>query len=148
MRPAVSACVILLASAAVDSQSPATVPMQPRQPAIDRAAVVSRADLTYDKPVARSEEGMPLGNGRMGSLVWTSPSALKFQMNRVDVQAVNRETTSFFERNSDYMGGCGFVDIELGGRGDALSSSTQHLSIHNGLMTVRGEGVTVMWVGE
>jgi len=28
---------------------------------------------------------MPVGNGRMGSLVWTTPTALRFQINRVDV---------------------------------------------------------------
>ena len=36
---------------------------------VDYRELVSRADLTYDTPVARSEEGMPVGNGRMGSLV-------------------------------------------------------------------------------
>jgi len=42
-------------------------------PDVDYSGLVSRADLQYDKPVGRSEEGMPLGNGRMGSLVWTVP---------------------------------------------------------------------------
>jgi len=49
---------------------------------INYRELVSRADLTYDKPVSYSEEGLPVGNGRMGSPVWTSPSALKFQINR------------------------------------------------------------------
>ena len=81
-------------------------------------SVVSRADLIYTTPVARSEEGMPIGNGRMGTLVWTTPSALKFQINRVDIQPINKDTRSFFERNTDYMGGAGFVDVELAGSGD------------------------------
>jgi hypothetical protein len=38
-------------------------------PGPDLRALISRADLRYDAPAARSEEGMPLGNGRMGSLV-------------------------------------------------------------------------------
>ncbi len=38
--------------------------------------LISRADLIYDRPVTRSEEGLPVGNGRMGSLVWTAPSQL------------------------------------------------------------------------
>jgi hypothetical protein len=42
---------------------------------VDYKKLVSRADLIYDTPAPRSEEGMPVGNGRMGSLVWTSPSA-------------------------------------------------------------------------
>src|SRR5690348_2259021 len=83
--------------------------------AADTKALISQADLIYDKPVPRSEEGVPIGNGRMGSLVWTSPTALKLQINRVDVQPMNRDTNSFVERNTDYMGGCGFVDLDLGG---------------------------------
>ena len=55
---------------------------------IDRARQIARADLDYDTPASRCEEGMPIGNGRMGTLVWTTPSALKMQINRVDVHAV------------------------------------------------------------
>jgi hypothetical protein len=54
----------------------------PRLPALDYRAIVAQSDLHYDRPVERSEEGMPLGNGRMGSLVWTTPAALKFQISR------------------------------------------------------------------
>jgi hypothetical protein len=108
-------------------------------------ALVSRADLHYDAPVARSEEGMPIGNGRMGSLVWTTPTAVKLQINRVDVQPINRETTSFFERNTDYMGGCGFVDVELAhATPDTFppDGTTQHLSVYDGLMRMEGRGVS------
>jgi len=52
---------------------------------VDYRGLVSRADLDYNEPARRSEEGLPVGNGRMGSLVWTTPSQLKFQINRVDV---------------------------------------------------------------
>jgi hypothetical protein len=106
--------------------------------------LISRADLHYTAPVARSEEGLPLGNGRMGSLVWTSPTALKFQINRVDVQSINRDTRSFPERNSDYMGGCGFVDIELGGASPDVfpaDAGPQHLSIFDGQASIAGKGV-------
>jgi hypothetical protein len=68
---------------------------------VDHGALVSRADLDYDQPVSRSEEGMPLGNGWMGSLVWTVPTALKLQINRVDVFGSNCATNSFPERNTD-----------------------------------------------
>ena len=36
---------------------------------IDRRKLISHANLTYDKPVSRSEAGPPIGNGQMGSLV-------------------------------------------------------------------------------
>ena len=47
----------------------------------DMQTIVSRADLDYDTPARRSEEGIPIGNGRMGSLVWTTPIAAHLQIN-------------------------------------------------------------------
>lgn len=106
--------------------------------------LISRADLVYDKPVARSEEGMPVGNGRMGSLVWTTPTALRLQINRVDVFASNCTTNSFPERHSDYCGGCGFVDIDFVDFEDDVftnEQTRQHLCCYDGLVTVEGNGV-------
>src|SRR5215468_6214452 len=82
---------------------------------VDYRKLVSRADLVYDKPASRSEEGLPVGNGRMGSLVWTTPSELRFQINRADVYPISSSTNSFNERNTDYCGGCAFVEIDFGG---------------------------------
>ncbi len=110
----------------------------------DRRTLVSQSDLVYNEPVARSEEGLPIGNGRMGTLVWTTPAALKLQINRVDIQPINKDTRSFFERNSDYMGGAGIVDLELAGAGaDAFPAdgTTQRLSVYEGLVDVKGNGV-------
>jgi hypothetical protein len=113
--------------------------------AVDYKALVSRADLTYTTPVDRSEEGLPVGNGRMGSLVWTTPDALKFQLNRVDVFAAGCNTHAFPRPGSDYGGGCGMVDIRLVDFGDdvfAAPSFQQHLSVYDGVMTARGNGLT------
>jgi hypothetical protein len=63
--------------------------------ALDPRATIARADLDYLTPATRSEEGMPVGNGRMGGLVWTSPSVLKFQINRVDVFAMHASSVRF-----------------------------------------------------
>ena len=52
---------------------------------VNYRALISRADITYSEPATRSEEGLPVGNGRMGSLVWTEPTQLKFQINHVNV---------------------------------------------------------------
>jgi hypothetical protein len=110
----------------------------------DYRSLISRADLVYEKPVSRSEEGVPIGNGRMGSLVWTTPSAMKFQINRVDVYPISCATDSFFERNSDYCGGCGFVDIEFARFGDDVfpeSGFRQHLDVCDALLSVKANGV-------
>lgn len=112
---------------------------------VDYRKLVSRADLSYDKPASRSEEGMPVGNGRMGSLVWTSPSALKFQINRVDLFAENSSTTSFHRADTDYASGCGYVDINLASSGEDVFTGAgfgQRLSLYDGLMTAQGNGVT------
>src|ERR1043166_8810611 len=76
---------------------------------VNRRAQVSRADLDYDSPARRPEEGIPLGNGRMGSLVWTTPSAVKLQINRVDVHAMDDTSFSFSRADSDYGYGCGYI---------------------------------------
>lgn len=112
---------------------------------VDRRKLVSRADLTYDKPVNRSEEGMPVGNGVMGSLVWTTPSALHFQLNRVDVFANNSGSDNFYERHTDYCGGVGFVDVELNSGVKEIfagSGFKQHLSCYDGLTSVTGNGIS------
>jgi len=111
---------------------------------VDYRNLVSRADILYEKSVARSEEGLPIGNGRMGTLVWTTPAALKMQINRVDVFASGCGTNSFPERHTDYCGGCGFVDIEFPDYGDAVfpnEDTRQHLSCTEGLVTVEGRNV-------
>jgi hypothetical protein len=113
--------------------------------ALDYRKLLERADLGYDRPVARSEEGIPVGNGRMGSLVWTVPDALKFQINRVDVYGNDSYTNSFFERHSDYAGGCGFVDIEFGDLGEDVFPATgfyQRISVYDGLLELNGKGIT------
>src|SRR5215467_13880217 len=102
----------------------------------DLRRLISDADLVYTKPVSRSEEGMPVGNGRMGSLVWTTPQSLRMQINRVDVYANNSATNSFFERHNDYCGGCGYVDIGFGKEIFPESGFPQTLSVYEGLLKV------------
>jgi hypothetical protein len=115
------------------AQDPASTP--------DLRAVISRADLVYDRPVPRSEEGIPVGNGRMGSLVWTTPTQLRFQINRADVYANNSATNSFFERHNDYCGGCAYLDI------DFPQAAAQRLSVYDGHLTVQGNSATARVFG-
>ncbi|OFY66898.1 MAG: glycoside hydrolase [Bacteroidetes bacterium RBG_13_43_22] len=121
------------------------------QTPINIPELISGADLYYDKPVSRSEEGMPVGNGRMGSLVWTTPSSLKFQINRVDIFGNNAASNSFFERNTDYCSGAGFVDIDFVTWGEEVFSQPgfiQHLSCFDGVVTTNGNKIstkTIVW---
>lgn len=113
---------------------------------VDYGKLIARADLTYERAVDRPEAGLPIGNGTMGSLIWTTPTALHFQINRVDVYASNSSTHSFVERDSDYGFGLGFVDIEFGRLGSEPfppQSTRQKLTVYDGVVTVEGEGVRV-----
>jgi len=117
----------------------------------DYKSHIEKADLFYDKPVSRSEEGMPVGNGRMGSLVWTTPSSLKFQINRVDIFGNNSASNNFFERNTDYCSGAGFVDIDFVTWGEdvfTVPGFKQHLSCYDGIVSTGGRKIntrTIAW---
>ena len=112
---------------------------------INRRTQISRADLLYDSPATRPEEGMPIGNGRTGSLVWTTPSALHFQINRVDVHAMDSTTASFPRADSDFGYGCGSVDIHVADSGEDVftgRSFRQQLAVYDGVMTASGNALT------
>jgi hypothetical protein len=117
----------------------------------DIKELITNSDLIYDKPVRRSEEGMPVGNGRMGTLVWTTPSSLKFQINRVDIFGNNSASNSFFERNTDYCNGAGIVDIDMVTWGEDIFTTPgfrQHLSCYEGVISTEGNGIrtkTMAW---
>ena len=112
------------------------------------AAIIGRADLVYDKPAARSEEGIPVGNGRMGSLVWTTARQVRLQINRADVYANGCATNSFFERHNDYCGGCAYLDLAFGGTEPFPESGfPQRLSLYDGSLTIQGKGVTARAAG-
>ncbi len=106
--------------------------------AVDFRKLVSRADLIYDKPVPRSEEGVPIGNGRMGSLVWTTPQQVRLQINRADVYSSNCASNSFFERHNDYCGGCAYLDLDFTTAHAAFPESgfPQRLSVYDGVLTI------------
>jgi hypothetical protein len=110
---------------------------------VDFRELVSRADLDYTEPVKRSQAGQPVGNGRMGRLVWTEPTSLKFQFNRVDVSAANCATNSFPERHTDSAAAVAMSNIDFCDFGsDVLGGSglNQHLSVYDGIVTVQGSG--------
>jgi hypothetical protein len=110
---------------------------------VDYAAMATTADLMYDIPASRSEEGMPVGNGVMGSLVWTTPSTLSFQINRVDVFANDANSNNFYEPHTDYCGGIAFVDIDFPGYEKVFSENSfkQTLSCHRAMVCTEGKQI-------
>ena len=117
---------------------------------VDYEKLVSSADITLNRLVSRREAGMPIGTGRMGSLVWTTPSAMKFQINHTDVYASGGATNSFFHRESDYALGLGFVDINFVDFGPDVftrQDTRQHLSVYDALLSLEGRGVRARVLG-
>ena len=112
-------------------------------PNIDYKSLISKADLNYTQPVQRTEAGQPIGNGRMGSLIWTNQQAINLQINRVDYFNVNASSTTFDGTPRDYCGGVGFVDIDFQSN-EALFTQpnfNQHLSCYDGTVQTDGKGI-------
>ncbi len=111
--------------------------------------MMPEAQIVTTQPAARPVDGHPIGNGRMGTLVWTTPGAIEFQINRVDVFAANRTTAgAHFPGPTDYGGGCARVSIAVGGEPfHAGPHFQQSLSLADARCDVRGEGVrAACWV--
>lgn len=135
--------VTLAATDAISGRIAEPIPAVPASSIEEIRRIISASDLAYSIPVSRSEEGIPVGNGRMGSLVWTTRNRICFQINRADLYASNRESNSFFEAHNDYCGGCAFLDIVFGEDVFPASGFQQHLSVYDGLLTIEGAGVSI-----
>jgi len=118
---------------------------------VDFQALVSGADLIYSRPVDHSYEGQPLGNGKMGSLVWTTPQAIHLQINRSDVFAVGKNHFGHQawpmgpkEGSADYCGACAKIEIDFGQ--EVFKSESffeQRLSLYHAEVTIKTEVVCV-----
>ncbi|WP_404713661.1 glycosyl hydrolase family 95 catalytic domain-containing protein [Sphingomonas sp. MMS24-J13] len=139
----------LIASAALAASGAprATPPSGPDDPSELRRRI-ALSDLHYTLPVARSEEGMPIGNGRMGSLVWTTPSQVRLQINRVDVYPAGSRSNSFNGAHEDYCGGCAFLDLRFGGSPFRGGAFAQHLSVFDGVVTIAADGLRIEIVAD
>jgi hypothetical protein len=106
---------------------------------------IPRAELVYDRPADTPDAGQPIGNGRMGTMVWTSPDAVQLQINRADVFSVNRDHIGQRGGATDYCGGIARVMIGIGGQAFAPSENQfqQRLSLDNAECTINGAGVQV-----
>jgi hypothetical protein len=116
----------------------------PIAPASVAYSFVARSDLVYDKPAEQPDAGQPIGNGRMGTMVWTSPNAIHLQINRVDVFAVNCNhlgRPGQVGSETDYCGGIASVTIDVGSQAFAAGeekSFRQTLSLANAECSIEG----------
>ncbi len=111
---------------------------------VDYQALVSQADLVYQSPAEMAVEGHPLGNGTMGTLVWTSPGSIHLQINRCDVFAVDINHWGDQWDAVDYCGGCARITIDVEGRPFMPGQRfLQRTSLYDAECTIKGEGVDV-----
>ena len=108
-------------------------------------AFVSKADLVYRGTDRISEAGMPIGNGRMGSLIWFDRDEMHMQWNRSDVFANDGTTQSFREECSDYSAGTGIIDLCMGTGKDAVFTPEirQTLSVYDGSFCMEADAVVI-----
>ncbi len=109
---------------------------------------VSQADLHYHGIDRIPESGMPIGNGRMGTLVWMDPEELHMQWNRVDIFANDASSQSFPERDTDYGNGAGLIDLSFGSGRDAVfgEKTVQHLTVYDGRLNISSGGVELEFI--
>lgn len=114
---------------------------------VDYAALVSKADLDLSTPlgVADSEKpGLPIGNGRLGTLLWTpAPSMLAMQLNHTDVFAFRACSVAARGDHQDYGNVCGKVEIAFGEDVFGPDTTRNQLSVYDALATVSGRGVRI-----
>ena len=84
--------------------------------AVDYRALVSRADLVYHGPAEVSIDGTPIGNGMMGTTVWTTPDSVRFHLNRRDLFSSDRNHAGSHRSPVDYRGGCARLEVNVGGQ--------------------------------
>lgn len=111
---------------------------------MERRTLIENANLNYQGTVKRSEEGLPVGNGTMGTMLWTSPASIKMQINRVDVFASGNATNSFPEPHVDYAYACAYVDMDFAGYGkDVFDETTKEtLNVYDAEARIESHGIT------
>src|SRR5919198_2611663 len=52
---------------------------------VDYPAFLSRHDVVYLAPAPDGIDGLPVGNGDLGAMIWTPPDQLRLALNKVDL---------------------------------------------------------------
>lgn len=111
---------------------------------LDYARYLAPIDLHFTKPT-RPIEGIPLGNGRMGTLAWIdgSGSRLEFNFGRPDV-FYRGSATATFSNTSHTDGNSKVGHVEIGFSGTPFAGTcSQDLHAYDGYESVQGAGVSV-----
>jgi hypothetical protein len=110
---------------------------------MDYAAYLAPVDLHFTKPTLPIE-GVPLGNGKMGSLVWIDQSGSSIHLNvgRNDVFYRGSATTTWTEKSHlDGNSKVGHIVIHFPGHPFATKAN-QHLDTYNGYERIQGQDIS------
>lgn len=111
--------------------------------AMDYAGYLAPVDLHFTRPT-NPIEGIPLGNGKMGSLVWIdkSGSSIQFNFGRPDVFYRGSATTTWTE-SSHIDGNSKVGNVAINFSGSPFSDTCiQHLNTYDGYERIEGAGVS------
>jgi hypothetical protein len=111
---------------------------------LDYAKYLAPIDLHFTKPT-KPIEGIPVGNGNMGTLVWVDGSGSKLQFNfgRPDVFYMGSATTTWSNK-SHTDGNPKVGHVEIGFSGSPFASiCNQDLHVYDGYESVQGAEVSV-----
>ncbi len=115
--------------------------------AVDYPALVSCTDLDLKGPLGPADTptpGLPLGNGRLGTLLWmVAPNVLSMQLNHTDVFAFRSSSVATRGDHQDYGNICGHADVFFGEDLFKPDTVRSQLSVYDALGTVTAAGVRV-----
>ncbi len=114
---------------------------------VDYPALVSRADLDLKGPMGPADNptpGVPLGNGRLGTLLWmTAPHVLSMQFNHTDVFAFRASSVATRGDHQDYGNICGHADVFFGEELFKPDVVRSHLGVYDALATITSINVRI-----
>ncbi|MEI7899819.1 MAG: hypothetical protein WCK89_06170 [bacterium] len=135
--------IALLAGCNANAAAAAGTPEGSTMITMDYAKYLAPIDLHFTKPT-KPIDGIPLGNGRMGTLVWIDEagSGLHFNFGRPDVFYRGSATTTFsYTSHTDGNSKVGHVDISFAGSPFAKTCN-QDLHAYDGYEGVQGVNVS------
>ena len=127
-----------------ERNKPERTPIVSSMITMDYASYLAPTDLHFTKPT-EPIEGIPLGNGKMGSLVWIdqSGSSLQFNFGRPDVFYRGSATTTWTD-SSHIDGNSKVGRVMINFAGSPFSKTCiQHLHTYDGYESLEGAGVSV-----
>jgi hypothetical protein len=122
----------------VTTQVPAAATPTSSMLDVDYRSLVSQADLFFTNPITDPNHGLPVGNGVMGSMVWTPDAqSLRMQVNRSDVFGSNEATNGANQQ----MNAAGNIKVNFGSDVFLPGTTMQHLRYYDGVEDIDANGI-------